>query len=126
MIELIKLNFFLVFIKPVILFFFKPKCSFESFFRTLIQIMVQNINKNIVDRRSNLEVVFKEIILNSKLFLLSPHLLNLINCYKHLPTINFKYALYPFKLIVEDYLRTNNSTTLLNRYRKIRKIENTF
>ena len=104
--------------------------SFESFFRTLIQIMVQSLNKNIVDRRSNLEVVFKEIILNSKLFLLSPHLLNLVNCSKNLPRISFKFSLYPFKLIVEDYLRTDNftknSVILLNRSREIRKLENTF
>ena len=86
-----------------------------------------------------------EIILNSKLFLLSPHVLNLINCSKYLlsphllnlvicsknlPRIIFKFSLYLFKLIVEDYLRTDNftknSVILLNRSREIRKLENTF
>ena len=109
------------FVNPIIIKKNWGVISFESFFRTLIQIMVQNLNKNIVDRRSNLEVVFKEIILNSKLFLLSPHLLNLVNCSKNLPRIIFKSSLYPFKLVVEDYLRTDNftknSVILLNRSR---------
>lgn len=104
--------------------------SFQSFFSTLNQIMIQSLAKSIVDCRSNLEVVFNEILVNSKLFLLSSHLLNLANPSKNLSKINFKYNLYPFKFLVEDYLRTNNFTKnsmkLLNRSREIRKQENTF
>ena len=104
--------------------------SFQSFFSTLNQIIIQSLTKSIVDCRSNLEVVFNEILVNSKLFLLSSHLINLVNSSKHLSKINFKYNLYPFKFLVEDYLRTNNFTknsiVLLNRSREIRKQENTF
>jgi NADH-quinone oxidoreductase chain G len=104
--------------------------SFKAFFSALTHILVKNRTKKTVNRRSNLEVVFNEILLNSKLFLLSPYLLSLVSSPKNLSLIHFKYNLYPFKLIIEDYLRTNNFTKnslfLLNRSREIRKLENTF
>jgi NADH-quinone oxidoreductase chain G len=104
--------------------------SFESFFSSLLEIFYQNLNNKIVDNRNNLEIVFNEILLNSKLFISSLSLLNLLNVCKNSSTINFNYNVYPFKLIIEDYLRTNNftkySTVLLNRSREIRKLENTF
>lgn len=106
--------------------------SFESFFSALIE----KFNKdskfpiNFIDNRNNLESVFNEIIGNSKAFLPSSSLLNLVNGINDKSIINFKYNSYPFKLIIEDYLRTNNftkySNVLLNRSREIRKLENTF
>jgi len=106
--------------------------SFESFFTALIEILSKELNfpVNFPDNRSNLESVFNEIISNSKLFTPAHSLLNLINNSKNLSLINFKYNSYPFKLIIEDYLRTNNftkySNILLSRSREIRKLENTF
>jgi len=106
--------------------------SFESFFTALIETISKNLNfpEKFIDNRNNLESVFNEIISNSKLFTPSASLLNLITNAKKLSSINFKYNSYPFKLIIEDYLRTNNftkySNILLNRSREIRKLENTF
>ena len=106
--------------------------SFESFFIALIEIINQNlkISQKINDNRNNLEFVFNEIILNSKLFLPTSLLVNLIDNSKNFPLLNFKYNSYPFKLIIEDYLRVNNftkySNILLNRSREIRKLENIF
>jgi NADH-quinone oxidoreductase chain G len=106
--------------------------SFESFFTALIEIISKELSfpLNFTNNRNNLESVFNEIISNSKLFTPSQSLLSLIDNSKNLPLINFKYNSYPFKLIIEDYLRTNNftkySNILLNRSREIRKLENTF
>lgn len=106
--------------------------SFESFFIALIEIINKDLNFPVgfVDNRNNLESVFNEIVSNSKLFRPTGFLLNLISNAKNLSLINFKYNSYPFKLIIEDYLRTNNftkhSNILLNRSREIRKLENTF
>jgi NADH-quinone oxidoreductase chain G len=106
--------------------------SFESFFIALIEIISKDLKlpKNFHDNRNNLESIFNETISNSKAFLPSKHLLNLVDNDKQISLINFKYSLYPFKLIIEDYLRTNNftkySNVLLNRSREIRKLENTF
>lgn len=106
--------------------------SFESFFIALIEIFREDfrLTEDFTSNRNTLESVFNEIILNSKLFMPTASLLNLINHSKNLSSINFKYNLYPFKLIIEDYLRTNNftrySNVLLNRSREIRKLENTF
>jgi NADH dehydrogenase (ubiquinone) Fe-S protein 1 len=106
--------------------------SFQSFFTALIEIISKNLKftDNFIDNRNNLESVFNEIISNSKLFAPSASLLNLVYSVKNLSSINFKYNSYPFKFIIEDYLRTNNftkySNILLNRSREIRKLENTF
>lgn len=106
--------------------------SLESFFNALIEIISKDLKfpVNFVDNRDTLETVFNEILSNSKTFLPEPFLLNLVNNTKKLSSINFKYSAYPFKLIIEDYLRTNNftkySSILLNRSREIRKLENTF
>ena len=106
--------------------------SFESFFTALIEIISKELKfpGNFVDNRNNLESVFNEILSNSKLFSPSSFLFNLVNNTKNISLINFKYSSYPFKLIIEDYLRTNNftkySNVLLNRSREIRKLEKTF
>jgi NADH-quinone oxidoreductase chain G len=105
--------------------------SFESFFIALIEIINKKLNlENSINNRNSLESVFNEIIFNSKLFSPSPSLLNLINNHKNLSLTCYRYSSYPFKLIIEDYLRVNNftkySNILLNRSREIRKLENTF
>lgn len=106
--------------------------SFESFFTALIETISPDLNfpSNFSDNRNSLETIFNEIISNSKLFSPSSLLLKLISSYTNLLSINFKYSSYPFKLILEDYVRTNNftkySNVLLNRSREIRKLENTF
>lgn len=106
--------------------------SLESFFTALIETLSKDLKfpSNFIDNRAGLEAIFNEIILNSKLFSPSSLLLNLIDSSKTLSVINFKYNSYPFKLIIEDYVRTNNftkySNVLLNRSREIRKLENTF
>lgn len=106
--------------------------SFESFFTALIETISKDLNFSVdfIDNRNSLESIFNEIISNSKLFLPSALLLNLINSSKNGSNISFKYSSYPFKLIIEDYVRTNNftkySNVLLNRSREIRKLENTF
>jgi NADH dehydrogenase (ubiquinone) Fe-S protein 1 len=106
--------------------------SFESFFIALIEILSKELKFSVdfIDNRSNLKSVFNEVIANSKVFLPESFLLNLVNNTKNLSSINFKYSSYPFKLIIEDYLRTNNftkySNVLLNRSREIRKLKNTF
>ena len=106
--------------------------SFESFFTALIETINKELNfpVNFVNNRDNLESVFNEIVSNSKLFTPSQSSLSIINNVKNVSSIHFKYNSYPFKLIIEDYLRTNNftkySNILLNRSREIRKLENTF
>jgi NADH-quinone oxidoreductase chain G len=105
--------------------------SFRSFFSSLITLInTKNMFGSIIDHRLYLENVFCEIISNSKVFSPSILVLNLVNSPKNLSIIYFKYSLYPFKLIIEDYLRVNNftkhSNILLNRSREIRKLENTF
>ena len=106
--------------------------SLESFFTALIETISKDLNfpLNFSDNRNSLETIFNEIISNSKLFSPSSVLLNLIHSSTDLSAINFKYSSYPFKLIIEDYVRTNNftkySNVLLNRSREIRKLENTF
>lgn len=106
--------------------------SLESFFSALIEIISKDLKfpVNFIDNRNILETVFNEILANSKTFLPDSFLLNLVNTTKKTSLINFKYSSYPFKLVIEDYLRTNNftkySNILLNRSREIRKLENTF
>jgi NADH dehydrogenase/NADH:ubiquinone oxidoreductase subunit G len=105
--------------------------SFQSFFSSLITL-INSKNKFIsfVDSRKYLEEVFNEIVSNSKIFSPSILLFNLVNTFENLFVIYLKYNSYPFKLIIEDYLRVNNftkySNVLLNRSREIRKLENTF
>jgi NADH-quinone oxidoreductase chain G len=106
--------------------------SLESFFSALIEIISKDLKfpVNFIDNRNILETIFNEILANSKTFLPDSFLLNLVNTTKKTSLINFKYSSYPFKLVIEDYLRTNNftkySNILLNRSREIRKLENTF
>jgi NADH-quinone oxidoreductase subunit G len=106
--------------------------SFESFFTACIEILSKNSKYSInpISNRNNLESVFNEILLNSKAFTPLKSLLNLVSGTKNNGVINFKYSSYPFKLIIEDYLRVNNftkySNVLLNRSREVRKLENTF
>jgi len=106
--------------------------SCESFFLALIEILNKELQfpANFIDHRNNLKSVFNEVIANSKGFVPQSFLLNLVHNTKNLSLIRFKYSSYPFKLIIEDYLRTNNftkySNVLSNRSREIRKLENTF
>ena len=106
--------------------------SFESFFSTLREMFCINLGKSFVNNRNNLEDIFNKIVLNSKLFEPSSLWLDLIinKNTKYFSLNNFKYNLYPFKLIIEDYLRTDNftkhSNILLNRSREIRKLEGVF
>jgi NADH dehydrogenase/NADH:ubiquinone oxidoreductase subunit G len=106
--------------------------SFKYFFTALIEIISKELDfpVNFIQNRGNLESVFNEIILNSKLFKPAQSLVNLIDNTKSFSLVNFKYNSYPFKLIIEDYLRINSftkySNVLLNRSREIRKLENTF
>lgn len=100
--------------------------SLESFFTALVETLFENVN--LINNRKNLELVFDEIIKNSKLFNPTSTSVQLLDLITSAPT--FKYSSYPFKLIIEDYLRTNNftkySNVLLQRSREIRKLENTF
>ena len=105
--------------------------SFESFFMAMVEFFCKTLDVvSFDDNRENLTFIFKEIVSNTKLFTPSVLLLDLINNSKKIPSTYFKYSLYPFKLIVEDYLRTNNftkhSSILSNRSREVRKLENTF
>ena len=102
--------------------------SFESFFKTIREILCINskITKEFINSRDVLENIFNEIVLNSKLFEPSSLWFNFVID----KNIQFKYNLYPFKLIIEDYLRTDNftkhSNILLNRSREVRKLSDTF
>ena len=100
--------------------------SLESFFTAVVETLYKN--SYLTSTRGNLESVFDEIIKNSKLFNPTSVSLQLLDVTSLAP--NFKYNSYPFKLIIEDYLRTNNftkySNVLLQRSREIRKLENTF
>ena len=103
--------------------------SLLFFFNALLNIFKINLTNNFISKRISLENIFSDIIVNSKLFLPTKFLINLILCLS-ITSVSFQVCSYPFKLLIEDYLRTNNFTkfskVLLLRSREVRKLDNSF
>jgi len=103
--------------------------SLLFFFNALLNIFNPNLTNNFFSKRNSLEKLFSDIIVNSKLFMPSRFIANLL-LGDAIVISSFKVNVYPFKLLIEDYLRTNNFTkfskVLLLRSREVRKLENSF
>ena len=111
---------------------FEIKKSFSFFsLKSFFLVFIETLKKkkcNIDNKRNNFELIFDEVINHFRVFVSSFYLFFLIFDFESQFLKNFKYSLYPLKLVIEDYLRTNNitkhSNALLYRSRELRKLKN--